>query len=318
MRTKIIYSKLIQLLFFLILIYSCKPARAQTISNTAYVLLHDGRKLSYREYGQPDGEPVFYFHGFPSSGIEVMLNDGGQIAKKLNIRIIAVNRPGYGISDYKPERTLLDWPDDITELADSLGIDTFSVLGVSGGGPYVLACAYKIPDRIRKAGVVCGVGPYDAPGAKDGASAPILKSPRFIRKYILKGFKKAIVKNPEKVTRKMHKRFPEADQDVISISSERDVLLNAIAEGLSAGPDGALQDAEIYKNYWGFDLVDVKKQIFLWHGEVDLSVPIETGKYVAEKLQNCMPTFYSGEGHFSILYNKSSEIYGLYMTEKKH
>lgn len=315
MRNGIVYSKLMQLLLLLVLVSSCTSAKVQTISSTEYVLLHDGRKLSYREYGDPDGEPVFYFHGFPSSGIEVMLDDCRQIAQELNLRIIAVNRPGYGVSDFKPERTLLDWPDDISELADSLGIGMFSVLGVSGGGPYAIVCAYKIPGRLNKAGVISGVGPYDAPGAKDGAAGPILKSPRFIRRFILKGFRKMIDKNPEKVARKMQKRFPEADRAVMDIPKERDVLLNAISEGLSAGPGGALQDAEIYKNHWGFELQDVSKEVFLWHGVDDLSVPVEIGKYVSEHLPNCDPTFYSGEGHFSILYNKSADIYSRFVSE---
>lgn len=315
MRNRIVHSKLQQLLFFLILVSSCTSAKVQTISTIEYVLLHDGRKLSYRDYGHPNGETVFYFHGFPSSGIEVMLHDGGQKAKELNIRIIAVNRPGYGNSDFKPERTLLDWPDDVKELADSLGIDTFSVLGVSGGGPYAIACAYKIPDRLKIVGIVSGVGPYNAPGTKDGAAGPILKSPRFVRKFILKGFRKVLDKNPEKVARKMHKRFPEADRAIIAISSEKDVLINALKEGLSAGPEGALRDTEIYKDYWGFDLTDVDYKIYLWHGEADLSVPIETGRYVAEHLSNCIPTYYPGEGHFSILYNKAAIIFKYFIPD---
>lgn len=306
-----------QLLFFQIIFIALNsfPAWNQTLPAIEYVNLQDGRKLSYRIYGYPEGEPVFYFHGFPSSGIEVMLNNNRQIAKELNIKIIAVNRPGYGISDFKPERTLLDWPDDISELADSMGIDKFSVLGVSGGGPYAIVCAYKIPGRLNKVGVISGVGPYDAPGAKQGAAGPILKSPRVIRKFILKGFRKMIDKNPEKVTRKMQKRFPESDRAVIAIPEERDVLLNAIKEGLSAGPDGALQDTKIYKDYWGFNLEDVKKEVYLWHGEEDLSVPVETGRFVAEHLGNCSPTYYPGEGHFSILYNKASQIFKVFLIE---
>jgi pimeloyl-ACP methyl ester carboxylesterase len=276
------------------------------------VKLHDGRKLSYRLYGNPEGEPVFYFHGYPSSGIEFMLNDANQIVERLNIKIIAVNRPGYGGSDFQPDRKLLDWPDDVAELADSLGIDRFSVLGVSGGAPFALACAYKIPDRLKKAGVACGVGPYDAPAMKKGASAPILRSPGFVRKLIMKGFKKMLEQNPEKVAKKMYKRFPEADQVVLNDPEARDVLLGALREGLSAGTMGAAQDAKIYKSDWGFALQDVKQNVYLWHGEEDLSVRIETGKYVAGTLKICEARYYSGEGHFSLIYHHTDEIYGVF------
>jgi pimeloyl-ACP methyl ester carboxylesterase len=315
MRNFVVRLELLYCVHLLVLLPSCSQDKKHSIKEGDYVVLHDGRKLSYRSYGNVEGEPVFYFHGFPSSGQEVMLNNGGQKAKELNLRIIAVNRPGYGNSDFKPGRTLLDWPEDIAELADSLGIDTFSVLGVSGGGPYAIVCAYKIPGRLKKVGVVSGVGPYNAPGAKKGAAGPILKSPRFIRSLIFKGFKKVLEKNPEKVVKKMYKQFPEADRAILDMTEERDVLLNALREGLSAGPAGAKQDAEIYKNNWGFDLEDVKQKVYLWHGEEDLSVRIETGKYVADQLGNCVPKFYREEGHFSLLYNKADEIYSLFVSE---
>ncbi len=277
--------------------------------------LHDGRILSYRGYGNADGEPVFYFHGYPSSGMEFLLNNGDMRARDLNLRIIAVNRPGYGNSDFQIDRTLLDWPDDISELADSLKIDSFSVLGVSGGGPYAIVCAYKISGRLKKVGVVSGMGPYNAPEMENGASAVILKSPRFIQNMMFKGFKKTIQKNPDKITKRMRKGFPDADRKIIDIPQERDILLNALYEGLSAGPEGAKQDAEIYKGDWGFALEDVDHLVYLWHGEEDLSVRIETGKYVADNLANCEPTYYPGEGHFSLLYNRADEIYTLFIPE---
>lgn len=278
-------------------------------------LLQDGRELSYRSYGKADGETVFYFHGFPSSGLEVMLNNGGQTASELGLKIIAVNRPGYGLSDFETDRQLLDWPDDISELADSLGIEKFSVLGVSGGGPYAIVCAYKIPERLKNVGVLSGMGPYSAPGVKKSAASPILKLPRFLRGPMLKGFRKMLIKNPDKVAEKMKKRFPPADAKILDIQAEKDVLLNALIEGLSAGPDGAKQDAEIYKNDWGFELGDVQKQVYLWHGEDDMSVKPETGKYVAGQLPNCIAKFYPGEGHFSLLYNEAFEIYSIFKPE---
>jgi pimeloyl-ACP methyl ester carboxylesterase len=315
MKNTVSKLELICCLFFILLLPSCAPAEDPTIINDENVILKDGRRLSYRIYGNTEGEPVFYFHGYPSSGTEFMLNDGGQRAKDLNLRIIAVNRPGYGHSDFQSERSLLDWPDDISELADSLDIDTFSVLGVSGGGPYAIVCAYKIPNRLKKVGVVSGLGPYVAPGVKDGSIGPILKSPRFFRNIMLKAFKKAIARNPDKVAKKMHKRFPEADREIIAIPTEKDILLNALKEGLSAGPEGAMRDAEIYKGDWGFSLGDVDQEIYLWHGEEDRSVSIETGKYVAEHLGNCIPAYYPGEGHFSLLYNEADEIYSLFIPE---
>ena len=99
--------------------------------------LADGRALGFAEYGNPNGKPLFYFHGHPGSRFEARYLENSETA-----RIIGVDRPGLGLSTYKAGRKILDWPDDIAELANSLGIARFAVAGFSGGGPYALACAY--------------------------------------------------------------------------------------------------------------------------------------------------------------------------------
>ena len=134
------------------------------------IKLPDGRNLAYAEYGPVEGNPVFYFHGFPSSRLDWRLFHDDDTLAELNVRVIAPDRPGYGLSDHKRGRTISGWPEDVVELAGALGIDAFSVLGVSGGGPYAASCAFSIPDRLSKSGIVCGMGPADSPGVKDGAS----------------------------------------------------------------------------------------------------------------------------------------------------
>lgn len=96
------------------------------------VKLQDGRTLGYAGYGAPQGAPVIYSHGFPGSRLDYLLADAGDAATETNARIIAVDRPGMGLSAFNRGRQLLDWPDDVTELADALQIDRFTVLGNSG------------------------------------------------------------------------------------------------------------------------------------------------------------------------------------------
>ena len=123
------------------------------------IKLKDGRKLGYADLGNPDANSVvFHFHGFPGSRLEAML-----LANKATseYRIISIDRPGMGLSDFKKNRTLLDWPDDVIELADALEIDKFAVEGISGGGPYAAACAYKIPKRLTSCGIISGVASKD-------------------------------------------------------------------------------------------------------------------------------------------------------------
>lgn len=119
--------------------------------------LPDGRKLAYSEYGDSHGKPVIYFHGFPGSRVEGLLMDA--VAKRLGLRIVAPDRPGFGRSDFQAGRRLSGWQKDVASLADALSFERFSVLGISGGGPYVLACAEQLAERIDKASIVCGLGP---------------------------------------------------------------------------------------------------------------------------------------------------------------
>lgn len=131
--------------------------------------LRDGRLLGYAEYGDPGGPALFYFHGFPGSRLEARLGDA--VAARNGVRLIALDRPGFGLSHFKPGRTISEWPDDVVELADALGIDRFAVMGVSGGGPYVAACALKIPHRLIGAAMVSSTAPSDAPWDWPGARA---------------------------------------------------------------------------------------------------------------------------------------------------
>jgi len=127
------------------------------IRDTQRIRLKDGRQLCYGKFGDPNGSPIFHFHGYPGSRLEGRLVS--KMASRCNVRLIAVDRPGMGLSDFKQKRAFLDWPDDVIELADFLQIEKFAVEGVSGGGPYALASAYKITHRLTSAGILGGTGP---------------------------------------------------------------------------------------------------------------------------------------------------------------
>ena len=113
---------------------------------TKYYTLKDGRTLAYCEFGDPKGIPVFHAHGGPGSRIEGTIFD--EAAKSRGYRIIATDRPGMGESTYLKGRRLLDYPEDISGLADALKIDKFGVTGWSGGGAHTTVCGYAIPGRL--------------------------------------------------------------------------------------------------------------------------------------------------------------------------
>src|SRR3954465_14232198 len=131
------------------------------------IRLRDGRRLGYAEWGGLGGPPVLYFHGWPGSRLEGRLAD--EAARGEGVRLIALDRPGMGLSDYQPRRRLVDWPDDVLQLATALGLERFAVLGISGGGPYAAVCAWKLPEQLTRAEIVSSLAPLDG-FAQDGHS----------------------------------------------------------------------------------------------------------------------------------------------------
>jgi pimeloyl-ACP methyl ester carboxylesterase len=135
------------------------------------ITLRDGRTLAYAELGDPSGHPVLYFHGSPSSRLEPLMI-GDETLRSHRLRVVAPDRPGMGGSDFVRGRRMTDWPADAAALADGLGLDRFSILGNSGGGPYVAACASRIPERLLSAVIVSGGWRMDWPEARAGLPLP--------------------------------------------------------------------------------------------------------------------------------------------------
>ena len=296
----------------ILLITGCQK-QTSTInpSETEFIRLSGDHKLAYVAYGPKDGTPIFYFHGFPGSHQDVHLFKGEELAKKHRLRLIAVDRPGYGNSGSKADRTLKDWPSDLVQLADALELRDFSILAYSGGGPFALVCAYAMPDRLDKVVIVSGMGPADAPDAKKGAAMFIPKAP----KLILNGMNKMVVSKPEKLEANMRKGFPEVDRNILDMPGIQVAMNNTLVEAFSSGFQGALEDANIYKRDWGFELAEIQSTIHLWHGALDENVKIETARYLTEQLPYCKFLSKEKEGHLSLIYHHADEIFGTFSKQ---
>ncbi|MFC1937948.1 alpha/beta fold hydrolase [Chloroflexota bacterium] len=272
------------------------------------IKLRDGRSLGYAEYGTLEGKPVFYFHGFPSSRMDWPLFDTDAIATRLNARIIATDRPGYGLSDFKPGRKILDWPDDVIELADALQVDRFAVLGISGGGPYALACVYRIPGRLTTTAIVCGMGPSEAPGAKDGTAMLLPGKSALMRKLLLMLMAMGLRRNPDRFLSQMRDAVAEPDKLLLAQSEVVQTFIYSMREAFRSGTRGASWDAVLYKRPWGYQLQDISMQLHLWHGELDTQVPVSVGRYVSNAIPDCLTKFLPDEGHLSLAHNHIEEI----------
>jgi pimeloyl-ACP methyl ester carboxylesterase len=272
------------------------------VNNT--IQLPNGRTLAYAEYGKPRGKPVFFFHGIPGSRY---FRPPDEITEKMGVRLICVDRPGYGRSDFQPGRRILDWPDDITQLADALDIKNFTVAGHSGGGPYVAACAYKLTNRITTAAILCGIRPLDTPeavqgiwgmnriGFQVGRWMPWLLWRAAIWLFFHKGHD-----DPETVMERDAKYRPPADEVLFSQPEIRTVCYQSTREGFRQGTRGHAWEARLVCRPWGFRLEDIHVPVYLWHGEDDNMTPITMGRYVAGKIPNCRATFCKGEAHLLI------------------
>ena len=276
------------------------------------IKLKDGRNLSYDEYGIPDGKPVIVFHGTPGSRFEGRLVHDAGVHQK--VRCIAFDRPGIGLSDFKPHFNITDCQDDAIQLADYLNIDTFAVLGLSGGAPYAIAGALKNPERISKVALVSGVSPYNIPGATEGMvqsdriSAILARRAPIILRIFLSMMASSARKNPESFIASMMKDLPEPDKVVLSQRDISQWLVDTFLESVRSGTKGASRDYSLITREWGFQLKDISQPVYLWHGESDNMTPLSMGKYMADNIPNCQSKFITNESHISLIVNQADEI----------
>jgi pimeloyl-ACP methyl ester carboxylesterase len=267
------------------------------------IRLRDGRQLGYAGYGDPGGRPLFYFHGWPGSRVEGRLAD--EPARARGIRLIAVDRPGMGLSDFQSRRRLVDWPDDVSQLAAALALDRFAVLGISGGGPYAAACAWKLSDRLDRAGLVSCLAPLDVPGATAGMSRQnrfafrVVGRRSVLRRLLMARVASSVRRRPERVLDSA--MAAEADKKYLDRPAVKKVLAESLSEAYRHGSRGAAWEMGLYTEPWGFLPEDIRTPVYLSHGELDANAPITMGRYLASAIPRCRAAFRPGEGHFHFI-----------------
>jgi pimeloyl-ACP methyl ester carboxylesterase len=276
--------------------------------------LRDGRVLAYSEYGSPRGLPIIHCHGTPSSRVAGDLILDAAVAIELGLRIIVPDRPGMGRSDFQPGRRIVDWPGDVLELAAALGLDTFAVLGSSGGAPYAAACGALLPNRIRVVGLLGGVAPVDGPGVLAAMSPPLRFMVRLARfaPAVLRGLfrlnLRAMRGGGSRGSDRMAAALPEPDRTLMQRPEIRDGFMACFRESCRQGPRGPVWDVALMARPWGFDLAAIKVPVLLWQGERDRNVPAAHGHYLAGAIPTCRARFYPDEAHLSLPLNHQREI----------
>jgi pimeloyl-ACP methyl ester carboxylesterase len=273
------------------------------VSTARTIRLRDGRRLGYAEWGDPGGRPLLYFHGWPGSRVEGRLGD--EAAKAKGVGMIALDRPGMGLSDYQPRRTLVDWPDDVIQVAAALGLDRFAVLGISGGGPYAAACAWKLSEQLTGAGIVSGLAPLDVPGVIAGMGRQnrlafqLVGRLAVLRRVLMAKSAVSVRRHPDRVLESGV--AAPVDGQYLARPDVRTILAESLFEAFRTGSRGPAWELALYSRPWGFRLEDIGAPVHLWHGEQDANHPVAMGRHLATVIPECQASFYPGEGHLHFI-----------------
>lgn len=272
-----------------------------------------GRRVAVQSYGDPQGAPVFFFHGWPSSRFQGAVADAS--ARELGVRFLALDRPGVGHSELHVGRNLRNWPEVLAAVADHLGIERFRVLGISGGGPYALVSAWALPERIEAATIVSGAPPL-ADRAEFSTLMPAYrlllwlyrKHPDIVRHAFRLGRGPAQVRPPRWLWRLIMRAIPPCDRRALDIPEVLDRAWAGYAGAWIGHGDGVFHDARIYAEPWGFDLAEIRVPVRLWHGREDRNFQCPLAEEMAARIPGCRSQFLADEGHYSLLMLRHREI----------
>lgn len=282
------------------------------------VTLRSGKRLGVAEFGTPDGLPLLAFHGAPAS--RLMFDVADDAARQLGLRLIAFDRPGYGLSPLDYGATLASRTEIFAELPDALGLDRFAIIGVSGGGPYAVAMAARLGRRIRALGLVSPLGPV-ADVASRSVNDPLhlsmahrmffLDLPRhtwmlrFNAEIAARTFRAA----PRMVASTFLHLLPEVDREILNRPEVSHSMIEMTLEATRHGISGGIADLEIYGEPWHVDYGAISAPSLLWQGLADAIVPVAVSLRLGTLIAGCKVERIAHAGHFWI-YDKIAEVLG--------
>lgn len=267
------------------------------------VAVRDGRRLSYAEFGTPAGAAVFWLHGTPGGRRQIPI-EARLFAEENDVRLIGIDRPGIGTSTPHLYENVLDWAGDLEMLVDNLGIDTFRVIGLSGGGPYALAAGVAMPDRVHGVGVLGGVAPMIGPDAITGGlvsvapyAAPLVKATRIPLSYALAAVIRVVKPLAGLGLDGYAAVQPRGDKEMLARPEFKAMFLDDLINGARFQVGAPLADIILFTRHWGFDAVDVKVPVRWWHGDADHIIPFAHGVHMAQRIPDAVFATIDGESH---------------------
>ena len=266
--------------------------------------LRDGRTLAFDTYGDPDGTPVIFSHGFSDS--HVIRNPDDKLTASLGVRWIAADQPGVGGSSPKKGRKMVDWGSDMEELADHLGLDRFNAAGHSGGGPHALSVAFRMPDRVGKLALASPVAPFDQPGVtkmlvmKDLKTIAKLRHLHHFLKWVMHFDAKRIEKDIPSYVESVADELPN-EAKVMMRTPEQEALFE---ENFRLG---YMQDEEgVYEMTmalwdWGFSPRSVRQPVDVFYGTADDIISPDMPLYLSGELPNSQSHAWDAAPHYGFV-----------------
>ena len=285
------------------------------MNNQGYVQLPEGAVVAFQEYGAPNGVPVMFCHGWPSSCTMARLTD--EPARDLGIRIISVDRPGISGSSLQPDRKLSDWPRIVERIVEHIGVREFRILAISGGAPYAYATAVAMPQRVQAIAIVAGAPPMAELVDAEGL-LPLYRwmlalhrtRPRLLRRLFHLVRPILSLRPPVRFRPLLLKMLMlrQCDAESLREAAAFEAIFESQRRAWRGSAEGVMADAQIYAQPWGFAVETVRVPVWLWHGKEDRAFSVHLAEQVAKRLPNCKARFVDGAGHYSLPIRHMREI----------
>jgi len=282
-------------------------ARIERQGEDSRLLLGDGRVIGFREYGAADGQPILCFHGTPGSRLMFQIAD--DFARQSGLRLIAPERPGFGLSSFAKAQPLARSADDMAVLCDALGLRRVALAGVSGGAPFAVACAAARPERVSAMALVSPVGPFagtDSPpriGPAHRLTFRVLPGVPLLYRFLFTFGRMGFLFVPDAMAALIMSRSAPSDWRILSEKRIRKNLLRGLREGVRPGVGGAVEELRCFSRPWNLPLHDITAPTILWQGLSDRNVPVPAALRLGELIPGCEVRRVKGAGHYWILRN---------------
>lgn len=265
----------------------------------------DGAVVGVYDYGDPTGTPVMVFHGTPACGAGFAWADAA--AAERGLRLVAPDRPGVGISSRVTAWTIAEYPAHVAALADALGIDRFAVWGYSGGGPYAVACAALLDDRVTTTAVAAGMGQIgawatiDESEKTDRQMLELSTTHPAVARFLLGASGLGARISPKIAMRSFEKQLGPSDRAVVTTLGSPREAMALFTQAFLHGAHGVVADYAAIARPWGFDLGSIETPMAVFHGDADTMVPLRHGEELAERVPGATLTVWSGAGHLGTI-----------------